>query len=182
MTDARIPTPSDEQCETGREAVAYRGHSIPVTLDMVMEAKRLEQAGERFYPIEIGRVLYADPSALSEREAVGDPMENWLMKPALEWLEQAEHCDNNDRCKRIAALLRDLWRNQLPRSEIEEPKHPEVEKAKGLASYLEGYGIGLEDMIVRDTAVAIIEALRPKTLSEVYGNPKRQGSKENPNV
>lgn len=43
-----------------------------------------------------------------------DPMENWLMQPALEWLEQAEHLHDNERCKTIAALLRDLWR-QLPR-------------------------------------------------------------------
>lgn len=43
------------------------------------------------------------------RERPTDPMENWLMKPALEWLEQAEHGENKERCKNIAVLLRTLW-------------------------------------------------------------------------
>lgn len=46
-------------------------------------------------------------------KAVSDPMENWLMKPALEWLEQCEHGEDNERCNGIAAMLRDLWREHL---------------------------------------------------------------------
>jgi hypothetical protein len=46
-----------------------------------------------------------------------DPMENWLMKPSLEWLEQAEHGADQDRCKMIAAMLRDLWQKQCVPSE-----------------------------------------------------------------
>lgn len=41
----------------------------------------------------------------------GDPMENWLMKPALEWLEEAEHGAEQGRCRLIAGMLRDLWKN-----------------------------------------------------------------------
>lgn len=51
---------------------------------------------------------FSAPSATAPQR--GDPMENWLMKPALEWLEQAEHGENQQRCKMIADLLRDLWR------------------------------------------------------------------------
>lgn len=48
------------------------------------------------------------------RERPTDPMENWIMKPALEWLEQAEHGENKERCRGIAALLRDpnAWLHQ----------------------------------------------------------------------
>lgn len=57
-------------------------------------------------------LLAAAPVATVREDApvATDPMENWLMKPALEWLEQAEHGGEQERCKRIAELLRDLWR------------------------------------------------------------------------
>ena len=51
--------------------------------------------------------LAAKERSVQER---GDPMNNWLMKPSIEWLENAEHGENQDRCKMIAAMLRDLWR------------------------------------------------------------------------
>ena len=56
-----------------------------------------------------------------------DPMENWLMKPALEWLEQAEHGGEQQRCKVIAEILRDLWRRQAdthPPALSDEPLDP----------------------------------------------------------
>jgi hypothetical protein len=53
--------------------------------------------------------------------APSQPEENWLMKPALEWLEQAEHGGEKERCQMIADLLRDLWRRQAPPSEITPP-------------------------------------------------------------
>ena len=58
----------------------------------------------------IARLERAEACAIAADR--GDPMENWLMKPALEWLEQAEHLHDNERCKMIASLLRDLWRNK----------------------------------------------------------------------
>lgn len=53
-----------------------------------------------------------DAPAQGQAMAQVDPMENWLMKPALEWLEQAEHGGEQQRCKVIAEILRDLWRRQ----------------------------------------------------------------------
>lgn len=44
------------------------------------------------------------------RKGRGDPNGNWLMKPSLDWLENAEHGENQARCRMIAEILRDLWR------------------------------------------------------------------------
>ena len=66
-------------------------------------------------PDEVARVdallaaLDAAPCVRVEVAAT-DPMQNWLMKGALEWLEQAEHGGENERCKVIAGMLRSLWR------------------------------------------------------------------------
>ena len=56
------------------------------------------------------------------------PESHWLMKPALEWLEQAEHFHDNDRCKMIAAVLRDLWRDSLRLRAAEQERN----KQRGL--------------------------------------------------
>jgi hypothetical protein len=57
-------------------------------------------------------------------------MENWLMKPFLEWLEQAEHGHDNERCKMIAAVFRDLWRNQPADALSRQPSEEAVEHAQ----------------------------------------------------
>jgi len=44
------------------------------------------------------------------RKVSGGPNVNWLMKPSLDWLENAEHGENQARCRMIAGMLRDLWR------------------------------------------------------------------------
>lgn len=44
------------------------------------------------------------------RKFRGDPNNNWLMKPSLDWLENAYHGENQARCRMIAGMLRDLWR------------------------------------------------------------------------
>jgi hypothetical protein len=51
-------------------------------------------------------------------------MGNWLMKPCLEWLEQAEHGENKQRCQMIADILRDLWSRQKPLEGIDGSAAP----------------------------------------------------------
>ena len=55
-------------------------------------------------------ILQACAEQDAARKGRGDPNGNWLMKPSLDWLENAEHGENQARCRMIAEILRDLWR------------------------------------------------------------------------
>lgn len=75
-------------------------------------------------PDRIADLLEEAAAALANEGPINavpvDPMENWLMKPCLEWLEQAEHGDENKRCQMIASILRDLWKRQPPVAPVYE--------------------------------------------------------------
>lgn len=61
--------------------------------------------------VEHARTLERELTALRARlEEAAQPDDVFLIGSALDWLENAEHLQDNERCKMIAAILRDLWR------------------------------------------------------------------------
>jgi len=71
----------------------------------------LQSDAERL--LALANALEAKCAALeadAARKVSGGPNVNWLMKPSLDWLENAEHGENQARCRMIAGMLRDLWR------------------------------------------------------------------------
>jgi hypothetical protein len=47
-----------------------------------------------------------------------EPDDVWLIGSSLDWLENAEHGQNKDRCRIIADILRDLWRMRSPAEQM----------------------------------------------------------------
>ena len=59
---------------------------------------------------EMAKDAQEELAKAAARKFRGDPNNNWLMKPSLDWLENAYHGENQARCRMIAGMLRDLWR------------------------------------------------------------------------
>ena len=93
-----------ECVEAWESAVEWSGYASDYFREkhgVYKDQYRLDNARDRLVMLDVKQPSAISDEMVSVPRDRGDPMENWLMKPALEWLEEAEHGAEQGRCRLI---------------------------------------------------------------------------------